>query len=153
MLLTLEASYCGNNASNTPQRNQLSLPEGPAKRRRTKRPALSNSVSLPLVTAEQNSNLQTMLETLIYIVHEINLEQVKLTTTINQLIKRVNQNELYLNQLNVNIEALHEQFQVGTTIGANKPRARRCCVLDEAVRFRTRARSDRGAEIIVVVLH
>jgi len=53
-----------------------------------------------------------MLETLIYIVHEINLEQVKLTTTINQLIKRINQNELYLNQLNINIETLYEQYHV-----------------------------------------
>jgi hypothetical protein len=51
-----------------------------------------------------------MLETLIYIVHEINLEQIKLTTTINQLIKRINQNELYLNQLNINIETLYEQY-------------------------------------------
>ena len=59
------------------------------------------------------NNLQTMLETLIYIVHEINLEQVKLTTTINQLIKRINQNESYLNQLNINIETLYEQFHVG----------------------------------------
>jgi len=53
-----------------------------------------------------------MFETLIYIVHEINLEQVKLTTTINQLIKRINQNELYLNQLNINIETLYEQYHV-----------------------------------------
>jgi hypothetical protein len=53
-----------------------------------------------------------MLETLIYIVHEINLEQIKLTTTINQLIKRINQNELYLNQLNINIETLYEQYHV-----------------------------------------
>jgi hypothetical protein len=61
---------------------------------------------------EQTNHLQTMLETLIYIVHEINLEQVKLTTTINQLIKRINQNELYLNQLNINIETLYEQYHV-----------------------------------------
>lgn len=56
-----------------------------------------------------------MLETLIYIVHEINLEQVKLTTTINQLVKRINQNELYLNQLNINIETLYEQYHVKKT--------------------------------------
>lgn len=53
-----------------------------------------------------------MLETLIYIVHEINLEQVKLTTTINQLIQRINQNELYLNQLNMHIETLYEQYNL-----------------------------------------
>ncbi|UJR31734.1 hypothetical protein I4U23_019214 [Adineta vaga] len=75
------------------------------KRRRTKR-----QISLPMTNPDHTSNLQTMIETLIYIVHEINLEQVKLTTTINQLIKRVNQNELYLNQLNMNIETLYEQF-------------------------------------------
>jgi len=63
-----------------------------------------------MINNEQTNNLQTMLETLIYIVHEINLEQVKLTTTINQLIKRINQNELYLNQLNINIETLYEQY-------------------------------------------
>jgi len=65
-----------------------------------------------MINNEQTNNLQTMLETLIYIVHEINLEQVKLTTTINQLIKRINQNELYLNQLNINIETLYEQYHV-----------------------------------------
>lgn len=53
-----------------------------------------------------------MLETLIYIVHEINLEQVKLTTTLNQLVQRMNQNEFYLNQLNQNIETFYEQFYV-----------------------------------------
>lgn len=66
-----------------------------------------------MINNEQTNNLQTMFETLIYIVHEINLEQVKLTTTINQLMKRVNQNEVYLNQLNMNIENLYEQYQVG----------------------------------------
>jgi molybdenum cofactor biosynthesis enzyme MoaA len=65
-----------------------------------------------MINNQQTNNLQTMLETLIYIVHEINLDQVKLTTTINQLIKRTNQNDLYLNQLNVNIETLYEQFHV-----------------------------------------
>jgi hypothetical protein len=65
-----------------------------------------------MINNQQTNNLQTMLETLIYIVHEINLDQVKLTTTINQLIKRINQNDLYLNQLNVNIETLYEQFHV-----------------------------------------
>ena len=65
-----------------------------------------------MINNEQTNHLQTMLETLIYIVHEINLEQVKLTTTINQLIKRINQNELYLNQLNVNIETLYKQYHV-----------------------------------------
>ena len=86
--------------------------QGTIKRRRTKRQVVSNSVSLPLINPDQASHLQPMLETLIYIVHEINLEQVKLTTTINQLIKRVNQNELYLNQLNANLETLYEQFYV-----------------------------------------
>lgn len=61
---------------------------------------------------EQNTHFQTMLETLIYIVHEINVEQVKLTTTLNQLVQRMNQNEFYLNQLNQNIETLYEQFYV-----------------------------------------
>ena len=65
-----------------------------------------------MMNNEQTAHLQTMLETLIYIVHEINLEQVKLTTTINQLVKRINQNELYLNQLNINIESLYEQYHV-----------------------------------------
>jgi hypothetical protein len=69
-----------------------------------------------MINNEQTNNLQTMLETLIYIVHEINLEQVKLTTTINQLIKRINQNELYLNQLNINIETLYEQYHVTNKI-------------------------------------
>jgi hypothetical protein len=85
---------------------------GPVKRRRTKRSPLSNSISLPTVNHASSSNFQTMLETLIYIVQEINLEQVKLTTTINQLSQRVHQNESYLNQLNTNIETLYEQFQV-----------------------------------------
>ncbi|CAF3611845.1 unnamed protein product, partial [Rotaria sp. Silwood2] len=80
------------------------------RRRTTKRQLLSNSISLPMINNDQTNNLQTMLETLIYIVHEINLEQVKLSTTINQLIKRINQNELYLNQLNINIETLYEQY-------------------------------------------
>lgn len=61
---------------------------------------------------EQNLHLQTMFETLIYIVHEINLEQIKLTTTINQLIQRINQNEFYLNQLNQHIETFYEQYHV-----------------------------------------
>lgn len=87
--------------------------KGQTKRRRTKRQLLSNSVSLPMVNNDQTNNLQTMIETLIYIVHEINLEQVKLSTTINQLIKRINQNELYLNQLNINVENLYEQYHVG----------------------------------------
>jgi len=69
-----------------------------------------------MINNEQTNNLQTMIETLIYIVHEINLEQVKLTTIINQLIKRMNQNELYLNQLNSNIETLYEQFHVGNLV-------------------------------------
>ncbi|CAF1115599.1 unnamed protein product [Rotaria sordida] len=91
--------------------NQFKLSTGHVKRRRTtKRQLLSNSISLPIINNEQTNNLQTMLETLIYIVHEINLEQVKLSTTINQLIKRINQNELYLNQLNINIETLYEQY-------------------------------------------
>ncbi|CAF1075218.1 unnamed protein product [Adineta ricciae] len=90
--------------------DQFKSSTGTIKRRRTKRQLVSNSVSLPLMNPDQASNLQPMLETLIYIVHEINLEQVKLTTTINQLIKRINQNELYLNQLNANIETLYEQF-------------------------------------------
>jgi hypothetical protein len=80
--------------------------KGNNKRRRTKRQII------PVINNEQTNHLQTMLETLIYIVHEINLEQVKLTTTINQLIKRINQNELYLNQLNINIETLYEQYHV-----------------------------------------
>ncbi|CAF5050214.1 unnamed protein product, partial [Rotaria sp. Silwood1] len=80
------------------------------RRRTTKRQLLSNSISLPIINNEQTNNLQTMFETLIYIVHEINLEQIKLSTTINQLIKRINQNELYLNQLNNNIENLYEQY-------------------------------------------
>ncbi|CAF3168370.1 unnamed protein product, partial [Rotaria sp. Silwood2] len=89
--------------------NQFKLSTGHVKRRRTtKRQLLSNSISLPMINNDQTNNLQTMLETLIYIVHEINLEQVKLSTTINQLIKRINQNELYLNQLNINIETLYE---------------------------------------------
>ncbi|CAF0725819.1 unnamed protein product [Adineta steineri] len=93
--------------------NQFKLSTGNnIKRRRTKRQMLSNSISLPMVNNEQTNNLQTMIETLIYIVHEINLEQVKLTTTVNQLIKRINQNELYLNQLNINIETLYEQFHI-----------------------------------------
>ncbi|CAF3369673.1 unnamed protein product, partial [Rotaria sp. Silwood2] len=91
--------------------NQFKLSTGHVKRRRTtKRQLLSNSISLPMINNDQTNNLQTMLETLIYIVHEINLEQVKLSTTINQLIKRINQNELYLNQLNINIETLYEQY-------------------------------------------
>lgn len=53
-----------------------------------------------------------MLETLIYIVQEMNLEQVKLTTTISQLTERVQQNELYLTQLNSNIENLYEHIRV-----------------------------------------
>jgi hypothetical protein len=53
-----------------------------------------------------------MLETLIFIVQEMNHEQVKLTTSINQLNQRIQQNELYLNQLNANIETLYEQMQV-----------------------------------------
>jgi hypothetical protein len=69
-----------------------------------------------MINNEQTNNLQTMIETLIYIVHEINLEQVKLTTIINQLIKRMNQNELYLNQLNSNIETLYEQFHVRNSV-------------------------------------
>ncbi|CAF1531864.1 unnamed protein product [Rotaria sp. Silwood1] len=91
--------------------NQYKLSTGHVKRRRTtKRQLLSNSISLPIINNEQTNNLQTMFETLIYIVHEINLEQIKLSTTINQLIKRINQNELYLNQLNNNIENLYEQY-------------------------------------------
>jgi len=90
--------------------------QGNIKRRRTKRQIVSNSISLPMINNEQTNNLQTMIETLIYIVHEINLEQVKLTTIINQLIKRMNQNELYLNQLNSNIETLYEQFHVGNSV-------------------------------------
>ncbi|CAF1156304.1 unnamed protein product [Rotaria sp. Silwood1] len=91
--------------------NQYKLSTGNVKRRRTtKRQLLSNSISLPIINNEQTNNLQTMFETLIYIVHEINLEQIKLSTTINQLIKRINQNELYLNQLNNNIENLYEQY-------------------------------------------
>jgi hypothetical protein len=88
-------------------KNFVFLFKGNIKRRRTKR-----SISIPMINNDQTNNLQTMLETLIYIVHEINLEQVKLTTTINQLIQRINQNELYLNQLNINIETLYEQFHV-----------------------------------------
>ncbi|CAF3299727.1 unnamed protein product [Rotaria socialis] len=91
--------------------NQFKLSTGQVKRRRTKRQVLSNSISLPMINNDQTNNLQTMLETLIYIVHEINLEQVKLSTIINQLIKRINQNELYLNQLNINVETLYEQYQ------------------------------------------
>ena len=60
-----------------------------------------------------------MLETLIYIVHEINLEQVKLTTTLNQLVQRMNQNEFYLNQLNQNIETFYEQFYVRRRMVSN----------------------------------
>lgn len=65
-----------------------------------------------MINQEQQTHFQTMLETLIYIVHEINLEQVKLTTTINQLVQRMNQNEFYLNQLNHNVETFYEQFYV-----------------------------------------
>ena len=65
-----------------------------------------------MINQEQHTHFQTMLETLIYIVHEINLEQVKLTTTINQLVQRMNQNEFYLNQLNHNVETFYEQFYV-----------------------------------------
>ena len=53
-----------------------------------------------------------MLQTLIYIVQEMNVEQMKLTTTMKQLTERIEQNELYLNQLNSNIENLYEQIQV-----------------------------------------
>lgn len=53
-----------------------------------------------------------MLETLIYIVHEMNVEQMKLTTSLKQLTERIQQNEFYLTQLNANIENLSEQIQV-----------------------------------------
>ena len=87
--------------------------EGPLKRRRTKRTLLANSISLPTVNTNGDAaNLQTMLETLIYIVQEMNVEQMKLTTTMKQLTERIQQNEFYLTQLNTNIENLYEQIQV-----------------------------------------
>ena len=82
-----------------------------------------------------------MLETLIYIVQEMNLEQVKLTTTINQLSQRVQQNESYLNQLNSNIESLYEQVHVRERLSSH---VRNESSLDETV-LRLRSRANRSS--------
>lgn len=120
---------------------------GPYKRRRTKRSTVSNTFSGPLTVPSSNNNLQAMLETLIYIVQEMNLEQVKLTTTINQLSQRVHQNESYLNQLNSNIESLYEQVHVRHQWSLF--RVVNDSTLDETV-FGIRYRPNRSTWIIVI---
>lgn len=90
-----------------------------------------------------------MLETLIYIVQEMNLEQIKLSTTVKQLTERIEQNELYLNQLNTNIENLYEQIQVEERkklkwrVGESKLRHS----LDETNHRRIRSRTDGSTRI------